>query len=259
MWTSNGEQHPVRILIDQRLELSFITEDLVRRTLLYHSAASIPLFEIGGTFRSHKGKAFVLSRFTTKLPPFNVSSPSWPYISGFQLDDPDYSFTGPIHIIIGSDNYHAPNFCGRCISLTQAYHCSPDLKMQNLLTRFWMQKELPNTTKFISPLKPSALGESKSKALGCLRRLFLQFSKSMFQQFYVDFIDEYKHLGHMMKVNVLKPSPTHYLPHHEVLRKNSRTTKLRVVFNGSSRSNDLSLNDILYAGAKLQADMCKIL
>lgn len=55
-------------------------------------------------------------------------------------------------------------------------------------------------------------------------------------------------------------SPVYYLPHMGVLRKHSSTTKLRVVFNGSSRGNKgLSLNDILHAGAKLQSDITKIL
>lgn len=40
----------------------------------------------------------------------------------------------------------------------------------------------------------------------------------------------------------------------------SRSTKLRVVFNGSSRTNNsLSLNEILYLGVKLQTDILEIL
>lgn len=338
MRTKNEEQYPVRILIDQGSELSFIREDLVQRVQLHRSAASIPLLGIGGTYSGRtKGsveiqlqsihdktsscliRAFILSHLTTKLPPFNVSSPSWPHISGLQLADPDFSFTGPIHIIIGSDNYHAvirPGLipgdsssptaqqtifgwvlCGPTSAddtplSAQVYHCSPDLELQDLITRFWTQEELPNTIKttlneeeeecekhFLTthsrdttgryvvrlPLKanPSALGESKSKALGCLKRLFLQFSsKNTFQKLYVDFIDEYKHMGHMVEADRSsdQTSYEHYLPHHGVLRESSRTTKLRVVFNGSSRtSNGLSLNDILHAGAKLQTDICEIL
>lgn len=55
-------------------------------------------------------------------------------------------------------------------------------------------------------------------------------------------------------------SSAYYLPHMGILRETSRTTKLRVVFNGSSpMSNGLSLNDLLYAGAKLQTDITEIL
>lgn len=54
--------------------------------------------------------------------------------------------------------------------------------------------------------------------------------------------------------------PTFYLPHHGVLREQSRTTKLRVVFNESSSiSTGKSLNDILHSGAKLQIEIFNVL
>ncbi|XP_071576707.1 uncharacterized protein [Temnothorax nylanderi] len=174
----------------------------------------------------------------------------------------------------------------------QAHHCSPDHELQDLLSRFWTQEELPKSTTaelteeeeecerhFLTtysrdatgryvvrlPLKsnPSVLGESKAKALGCLKNLFQRFSnQSTFQQLYVNFLDEYLKMGHMTEVDASsdQTSVVHYLPHHGVLRENNRTTKLRVVFNGSSpTSNGLSLNDILHAGAKLKVDMFDIL
>lgn len=53
---------------------------------------------------------------------------------------------------------------------------------------------------------------------------------------------------------------TYYLPHLGVLREDSRSTKLRVVFNASSRTNNgYSLNDILHAGSKLQTDIAEVL
>lgn len=68
-------------------------------------------------------------------------------------------------------------------------------------------------------------------------------------------------MNHMTEVNTSSDQINfvHYLPHHGVVRENSRTTKLRIIFNGSSRTNDLLLNDILYLGAKLQTDICDIL
>lgn len=44
----------------------------------------------------------------------------------------------------------------------------------------------------------------------------------------------------------------HYLPHHGVLRHDKSTTKLRVVYDASSKSHGPSLNDCLYKGPKFQ-------
>ncbi|XP_076660879.1 uncharacterized protein LOC143364366 [Halictus rubicundus] len=51
-----------------------------------------------------------------------------------------------------------------------------------------------------------------------------------------------------------------YIPHHPVLREGSSTTHLRVVFNASSRTSDgTSLNDHLFPGPKLQADLPSVI
>ncbi|XP_057335118.1 uncharacterized protein LOC130673919 [Microplitis mediator] len=57
-----------------------------------------------------------------------------------------------------------------------------------------------------------------------------------------------------------EPSHTYYLPHHGVLREQSTSTKLRVVFNGSSKtSSQVSLNDIMHTGPKTQSDIFDVL
>jgi len=69
-------------------------------------------------------------------------------------------------------------------------------------------------------------------------------------------IQEYLDLNHMKEVRPTHSSASYYLPHHAVLKPERTTTKLRVVFNASSPSeNVVSLNDILHAGPVLQSDL----
>lgn len=115
------------------------------------------------------------------------------------------------------------------------------------------------------PLKASAntLGNSEKIATRWLSRLPQRFtSDALFQQRYSNFIEEYKCLGHLTDVSDAEDSntPVYYLPHHGVIREQSQTTKLRVVFNASSRtSSGISLNDIFHAGPKLQTDISDVL
>ena len=52
---------------------------------------------------------------------------------------------------------------------------------------------------------------------------------------------------------------THYLPHHAVIRRDKATTKLRVVYDASARSNGAALNDCLYTGPLLAENIFDIL
>ncbi|XP_059226530.1 uncharacterized protein LOC131998179 isoform X3 [Stomoxys calcitrans] len=76
-------------------------------------------------------------------------------------------------------------------------------------------------------------------------------------------MSEYEHLGHMEKVGRYPqdlPPNIYFLPHHGVLRESSTTTKLRVVFDGSSRvPPQPSLNDELASGPPLQNDLPTII
>ncbi|XP_062556914.1 uncharacterized protein LOC134221744 [Armigeres subalbatus] len=78
---------------------------------------------------------------------------------------------------------------------------------------------------------------------------------------YADFMEEYERLGHMEEVMTRVALPQYFLPHHAILRPDSSTTKIRVVFDGSSKSsNQLSLNDLLLTGPTVQPPMiCTII
>lgn len=75
-------------------------------------------------------------------------------------------------------------------------------------------------------------------------------------------MDEYENLGHMIRSPEShdQSRPHVYIPHHPVLRADSLTSRIRVVFNASSlTSNGTSLNDHLLAGPKLQTELPAII
>ncbi|XP_008189419.1 uncharacterized protein LOC103311552 [Acyrthosiphon pisum] len=72
---------------------------------------------------------------------------------------------------------------------------------------------------------------------------------------------EYQDSNHMEKVLPHdEHQPVIYIPHRHICRPTSTTTKLRVVFDGSSiMDSGLALNDYLLKGPKLQKDIICIL
>ncbi|XP_055632763.1 uncharacterized protein LOC129773201 [Toxorhynchites rutilus septentrionalis] len=79
---------------------------------------------------------------------------------------------------------------------------------------------------------------------------------------YVEFMNEYTKLGHMVEVTPSQnenPTEIFYLPHHCVLKPTSSTTKLRVVFDGSAESSTgVSVNQTQMVGPTVQNDLVSI-
>ncbi|XP_065370843.1 uncharacterized protein LOC135962859 [Calliphora vicina] len=111
------------------------------------------------------------------------------------------------------------------------------------------------------PFKPEFpdtlfLGHSKQN----VRAQFLRTESSLLRNpliknMYDDVVREYLTLDHMRPVREESISSC-YLPHHPVIKLDRKTTKLRVVFNASNKtSNGHSLNDCLFVGPTLQADL----
>ena len=55
------------------------------------------------------------------------------------------------------------------------------------------------------------------------------------------------------------PGGVHYIPHPEVIRRDKATSKLRVVYDASTRNNGPSLNDCLEAGPSLLPKIFEIM
>ncbi|XP_065224344.1 uncharacterized protein LOC135848372 [Planococcus citri] len=108
------------------------------------------------------------------------------------------------------------------------------------------------------PFKDSTdkLANTYPQALSAL----LKYEKSPLRPRYAEFMREYLNLGHMRLIKDPDAVQRYYIPHLPVLREDSSTTKLRVVFNASAKNKSgLSLNDILLNGPIRQSFLFDIL
>ncbi|XP_076246367.1 uncharacterized protein LOC143186569 [Calliopsis andreniformis] len=168
-------------------------------------------------------------------------------------------------------------------------HCKILESLDKAIRKFWAIEEIPSklvntkaeeeceayfantvardaTGRFIVRLPFSrtnpdeCLGESLPIALSALTRLRkkLDLDKNLVRE-YSEFLTEYESMSHMTRLESLDKTRL-YIPHRAVIRTESATTKLRVVFNASSRTaGGHSLNDILHVGPKLQNDITSVL
>lgn len=103
---------------------------------------------------------------------------------------------------------------------------------------------------------------SRKQALCRFYHLEEKFKRNpSYAEQYQKFIEEYIRLGHMRQVQHNKNNTDFfYLPHHAVLKPESSSTKLRVVFDASAKTRGShSLNEWMLAGPRLQDDLATIL
>lgn len=116
---------------------------------------------------------------------------------------------------------------------------------------------------FKSEEAKDTLGESKGIALAAWRRVEKRLAESPKQQeMYDEFLQEYLDSGHMVEIpaNTKEAEKFFYIPHHAVFREKSHTTKIRVVYNASSKTKGgVALNDVLCTGPKLQNEIVDVL
>lgn len=114
------------------------------------------------------------------------------------------------------------------------------------------------------PLKDGIqdIGESYGIAESRLKALERKLEKQPeLKQQYYEFMREYLNLDHMSEVPAdrINDKPAYYIPHHSVIKEDSTTIKLRVVFDASCKtSSGRSLNDFLKVGRNLQEDLPNI-
>lgn len=181
--------------------------------------------------------------------------------------------------------------CNQALNTTETTVCNfvtNESSLESQLTRFWEYEDFPahnqpkpfitesekhftentfrlNNGRFCVRLPlidtPDCLGDSYFLA----KKRFLSLEKRLNQNpelklMYSDFIQEYCDLGHLSEAIVEKPNLSYFLPHHAVVKENSESTKLRVVFDASARtSSGFSINDIQMVGPNIQDSLFNIL
>ena len=109
------------------------------------------------------------------------------------------------------------------------------------------------------PHLPDHYGLCQRRLQGLLRRL-RQNPKQLKQ--YDSVIQEQLRLGIVEAVpepSICNGNRVHYLPHHGVFRHDKLTTKLRVVYDASAKTDGPSLNDCLYTGPNFGQNILDIL
>ncbi|XP_065091282.1 uncharacterized protein LOC135712252 [Ochlerotatus camptorhynchus] len=116
------------------------------------------------------------------------------------------------------------------------------------------------------PIKKDVLAKLTDNRRTALRRFHMLESRLSrdvnLKQQYDSFMEEYLSLGHMQQVyeHEHPPTPCYHLPHHAVVREESSTTKVRVVFDASCKTpGGPSLNDALMVGPIVQQDIRAII
>ncbi|XP_059062702.1 uncharacterized protein LOC131855445 [Achroia grisella] len=165
-----------------------------------------------------------------------------------------------------------------------------DIDLNSLVQRFWELDSLPSSSrltpddelcekKFINdhtrdisgrymvriPFKENTEPIFEGSRNLALRRFYAierRLSRdSNLRSQYTDFMSDYIDSGHMSLVPANEVGlGKYYIPHHCVLRPDSTTTRLRVVFDASAKDlNHRSLNDTQLIGPKLQPNIVSIL
>ncbi|XP_043468378.1 uncharacterized protein LOC122502412 [Leptopilina heterotoma] len=119
------------------------------------------------------------------------------------------------------------------------------------------------------PLKENALkilGNSLNIAKKMLNKTEQRLKfKPELQCDYYKFLNEYKDLGHIVEIKpdvetFIQETNAIYLPFFPIIKENSLSTRVRLVFNGSCKtSSGFSVNELLLIGPKLHNDIIAII
>ena len=114
------------------------------------------------------------------------------------------------------------------------------------------------------PWKPERpkLPDNRKQAMSRLCNTERKLKKDDFTRAeYEKTINSYIEKGYLRRVSEEETTPPEvwYLPHFPVVRMDKTSTKVRIVFDCSAKMDGVSLNDVIYAGPKLQQELFDVL
>ncbi|XP_064459094.1 uncharacterized protein LOC135369435 [Ornithodoros turicata] len=108
-----------------------------------------------------------------------------------------------------------------------------------------------------------ALGDNKALAVQRLEATTRKLRRDpALKEEYDSTIRQYLNLDHAQRVSAPESvsEPLYHMPHHAVIRRDRETTKVRIVFDASSKSPGcISRNEALHAGPNLNPDVLQLL
>ncbi|XP_048256637.1 uncharacterized protein LOC125382165 [Haliotis rufescens] len=125
------------------------------------------------------------------------------------------------------------------------------------MSRIRIEMEAPASPE----IKRGKLHNNYDSAFKRLKQIEKRLSKDVtIQTAYGDVISQYLKTGYITKVPEKEVNKKcWYLPHFPVVRPERNTTKVRMVFDASAKSDGVSLNDVVHQGPKMQNDLVEIL
>ncbi|EFA02786.1 hypothetical protein TcasGA2_TC008524 [Tribolium castaneum] len=253
---SLGQFQEVRILLDSASQANFITKNCAERLGLSRKTSTFIIKGLGGmndkaskevscTLRSKNEpsirfsiNAILFDKICDDMPSVSFSTSGWTNLMNLTLADSQFNLSRGIDMLLGADIFPLILESGRLLG----------------------NSDVPTAmnTKFEDdPIFPGSFANAFRRLQSIERRLI---KNPLLYEDYKAFMNEYLDLGHMQLLTNGNSSDGYYIPHHCVIKADSPSTKLRVVFDASCPSSEgKSLNDSLFVGPKLQKDILTIL
>ncbi|GFY02350.1 DUF1758 domain-containing protein [Trichonephila clavipes] len=251
-----GLLHEVRALLDVGSQSHFITKDCADRLQLKNEKINLlvsclnesTMTKNGGVTTSifngdlsfKKELNLLVVRRITDLTLSQIINVSLDMPNEIKLADYKFNIPGKIDVLLGAEIFY------ELLRPGQIYCGDSRLLLQNTVFGYVVS---------------GSVGDERKRRLGSLMRK-MQRDKVLYSE-YCKVLKNYLDVGIIERVtNPFIPTnnPVFYLPHQVIIKNESLTTKLRLVFDASAHEEkQLSLNDCLFHGVNLNPNILDLL